>query len=63
MSMCVQRRPIISCGLLAEFGLGVPQGIGQIAGQVPELIEDATNDLLTQVPASARLPPACWSQL
>jgi transposase len=32
-------------GLLAEFGFVVPQGIGQIARQVPDLIEDATNDL------------------
>ena len=28
-------------GLLAEFGLVVPQGIGNIASRVPELIEDA----------------------
>jgi len=32
-------------GLLAEFGLIVPQGIGHIASQVPELIEDANNEL------------------
>lgn len=32
-------------GLLAEFGLIVPQGIGHIAGRVPELIEDASNEL------------------
>lgn len=32
-------------GLLAEFGLVVPQGIGNIARRVPELIEDATNPL------------------
>lgn len=38
-------------GLLAEFGLIVPQGIAHIAKRVPELIEDATNDL----PGSFRL--------
>lgn len=38
-------------GLLGEFGLIVPQGIGHIAGRVPELIEDASNDL----PGSFRL--------
>lgn len=38
-------------GLLAEFGLVVPQGIGNIARQVPELIEDGTNEL----PGSFRL--------
>jgi transposase len=32
-------------GLLAEFGLIVPQGIGNIAARVPELIEDASNEL------------------
>jgi len=32
-------------GLLAEFGLIVPQGIGHIASRVPELIEDASNEL------------------
>lgn len=32
-------------GLLAEFGLIVPIGIGHIAGRVPELIEDASNEL------------------
>jgi len=32
-------------GLLAEFGLIVPQGIAHIAKRVPELIEDATNEL------------------
>lgn len=31
--------------LLAEFGLIVPQGIGHIAARVPELIEDASNEL------------------
>jgi len=32
-------------GLLAEYGLIVPQGIGNIATRVPDLIEDATNEL------------------
>jgi transposase len=32
-------------GLLAEFGLVIPQGIGHIAKRVPELIEDASNEL------------------
>ncbi|MBT2303796.1 IS110 family transposase, partial [Variovorax paradoxus] len=32
-------------GLLGEFGLIVPQGIGYIASRVPELIEDAANEL------------------
>jgi transposase len=32
-------------GLLSEFGLVVPQGISHIARRVPELIEDATNEL------------------
>jgi transposase len=32
-------------GLLAEFGLIIPQGIGHIAARVPELIEDASNEL------------------
>ena len=32
-------------GLLAEFGLIVPQGIGHITERVPELIEDACNEL------------------
>ena len=32
-------------GLLAEFGLIVPVGIAHIAKRVPELIEDATNEL------------------
>jgi transposase len=38
-------------GLLAEFGLIIPQGICHIATRVPELIEDATNEL----PGSFRL--------
>jgi transposase len=32
-------------GLLAEFGLIIPQGIANIAKRVPELIEDASNEL------------------
>jgi transposase len=32
-------------GLLGEFGLIVPQGIGYVASRVPELIEDADNEL------------------
>ncbi len=32
-------------GLLGEFGLIVPQGIAHIAQRVPELIEDASNEL------------------
>lgn len=32
-------------GLLAEFGLIVPQGMGHIASRVPELLEDASNEL------------------
>lgn len=32
-------------GLLGEYGLVVPQGIGYIAKRVPELIEDATVEL------------------
>lgn len=32
-------------GLLAGFGLIVPQGISHIASRVPELIEDASNEL------------------
>lgn len=38
-------------GLLAEFGLIIAQGIGHIAHRVPELIEDASNEL----PGSFRL--------
>ena len=38
-------------GLLTEFGLVIPKGIAQIAQRVPELIEDATNEL----PGSFRL--------
>lgn len=32
-------------GLLAEYGLIVPQGIHHIARRVPEILEDATNEL------------------
>lgn len=32
-------------GLLSEFGIVVPQGIAHLAREVPELIEDATNEL------------------
>ena len=32
-------------GLLGEYGVVVPQGIAHIALRVPDLIEDATNDL------------------
>lgn len=32
-------------GLLAEFGLVIPQGIVHIAQRVPELLEDASNEL------------------
>ena len=32
-------------GLMAEYGLIIPQGIGHVRSKVPELIEDATNEL------------------
>jgi transposase len=32
-------------GLLGEYGLIVPQGIGHIASRVPDIIEDASNEL------------------
>ena len=32
-------------GLLLEFGIAVPQGIRYVYGRVPELIEDASNEL------------------
>lgn len=32
-------------GLLAEYGIAVPQGIGHIAKRAPEIIEDGENDL------------------
>ncbi len=38
-------------GLLAEYGIAIPQGIGHIAERVPALIEDGENDL----PGSFRL--------
>jgi len=38
-------------GLLAEFGLVVPKGLSHVCGRVPELIEDASNEL----PGSFRL--------
>jgi len=38
-------------GLLAEFGLVVPQGISHVCAKVPDLIEDASNEL----PGSFRL--------
>jgi transposase len=38
-------------GLLAEYGIVLPQGIGHIAQRVPAIIEDAENDL----PGSFRL--------
>ena len=38
-------------GLLAEFGITIPKGIGHIAKRVPEILEDGENDL----PGSFRL--------
>jgi len=38
-------------GLLTEFGLVIPQGISHVCAKVPELIEDASNEL----PGSFRL--------
>jgi transposase len=32
-------------GLLAEFGIVIPQGIGHIAERLPEILEDGENDL------------------
>ena len=32
-------------GLLNEFGLIIPQGIGYIAKRLPEMLEDAGNEL------------------
>jgi len=32
-------------GLMAEYGLIIPQGIGHVRSKVPELIEDASNEL------------------
>jgi len=33
-------------GLLSEFGLIIPKGIGYIVSRVPDILEDATNELL-----------------
>jgi len=38
-------------GLLAEYGITIPKGIGHIAKRVPEILEDGENDL----PGSFRL--------
>lgn len=32
-------------GLLAEYGIAIPQGIGHIARRIPEILEDGENDL------------------
>ena len=32
-------------GLLSEFGIVIPQGIGSIMKQVPEILEDGENGL------------------
>ncbi|WP_200832184.1 IS110 family RNA-guided transposase [Cognatazoarcus halotolerans] len=32
-------------GLLGEYGIAIPQGIGHVAKQLPEILEDAGNDL------------------
>lgn len=32
-------------GLLAEYGIVLPQGIGHLVGRLPEIIEDGENDL------------------
>ncbi len=32
-------------GLLAEYGIVIPQGIGYIAKRLPEILEDGENDL------------------
>lgn len=36
-------------GLLSEFGLIIPKGIHHIAVRVPEIIEDASNDLMASI--------------
>lgn len=36
-------------GLLSEFGLIIPKGIHHIAVRVPEIIEDASNDLMVSI--------------
>ena len=40
-------------GLLAEFGIVIPQGIGHIAKRLPQILEDGENDLLSTVQARA----------
>lgn len=35
-------------GLLLEFGIVIPQGIGHIATRLPEILEDGANDLPTR---------------
>lgn len=43
-------------GLLSEFGLVIPQGLGRIAPQIPRILEDADNGLPdTMRPLIARL--------
>lgn len=32
-------------GLLGEFGIAIPQGIGQLSTHIPDILEDAENDL------------------
>ena len=32
-------------GLLAEFGIVIPKGIGHIAKRLPEILEDGENEL------------------
>ena len=32
-------------GLLAEFGIVIPKGIGQVTKRLPEILEDAENGL------------------
>ncbi|MGF6933520.1 transposase [Paraburkholderia sp. UCT70] len=41
-------------GLLAEFGIVIPKGIGHLERQVPELIEDAENELTSRHTAPRR---------
>ncbi len=43
-------------GLLGEFGLIMPQGIGYIAKRVPTLLEDASNRAARLVPTTDRSP-------
>ena len=35
-------------GLLAEFGIVIPQGIGHITKRLPEILEDGENELAGQ---------------